>query len=328
MKQMTVLILMLCFLNACEYSKKDSKQTTRPTSLIISETMVDITCQLPDNTVSVLPKKSKKTIVLHTSLLNLWIEAGGKAIARCSGTVNVHSQGRGLPEVGTFSNPNVEKIIALQPDLIISSDVANFRAMIPVLKQNKIPYAYFSYINHYDYIQILELFSALNGTQDNYQKAYDQLNQKVNAIIARCQKYSRPKVLIIFTKTHSVTCELPNSQTGVMVSMLGAHNVIPSKFQHKNKTRIDFSLERIIQLDPDIILLNTMGDVKACRERLKKEFESNAAWSALRAIQNKRFYVLPKKYFLYKPNDKFAEALQYLACLLYPELEESLSIVD
>ena len=322
------MLLLILFVYACELSNNDTQETGRPDSLIVSETVDSITCRLPDYTISTLPKNPKRTIVLLTSLLNLWIEAGGKAIARCSGKTHLRPEVINLPAVGAFSNPNVEKIISLQPDLVISSDVANFRALIPVFQQNKIPYAFFRYINYYDYIQILELFSELNGTQKKFQEAFDRMNQKVNEIITMCQEYAGPRVLIVFTKAHSVTCELPNSQTGIMVSMLGAHNILSSKYQVKNKTRIDFSLERIVQLDPDIILLNTMGDVKACRERLKKEFESNAAWLALKAIQKDQFHVLPKKYFLYKPNDNFPKALKYLACLLYPELSESLSALD
>ncbi len=222
----------------------------------------------------------------------------------------------------------MEKIIALRPDLVIASDLSNFRAITPILEENGIPYAFFSYINHHDYLHILEIFSILNGTQDKYRTNYDRLAQKVDATIACCRSYPRPKVLIVFTTTNSVSCELPGSQTGVMLSMLGAQNVIPSKYYAENKTRIDFSLERIVQLDPDIILLNTMGEVDACRERLKSEFESNAAWSSLRAIQNNRFYVLPKKYFLYKPNEKFHEALAYLASLLYPGFNNPLSAAN
>jgi iron complex transport system substrate-binding protein len=60
-----------------------------------------------------------------------------------------------------------------------------------------------------------------------------------------------------------------------------------------------------------------MGEVDDCRERLRKEYETNAAWSSLRAIRNGRFYVLPKEYFLYRPNDEFPDALRYLAGLLY-----------
>jgi iron complex transport system substrate-binding protein len=251
--------------------------------------------------------------------LDLWFEAGGEVVARCAGRINVPPQALMAPVVGTFNNPNVEKIIAMRPDLVISSDVGNFRAVIPMLKQNRIPYAYFKYVNYHDYIHIMELFSKINATEEKFQAAYRELTHQVNDIVAQCRKFTPPKVLIVFTTSNSVSCELPSSQTGVMLSMLGARNIIPAKYHDQSKTRINFSLERIVAIDPDIILLNTMGEVEGCRMRLKKEFEMNAAWSALRAIQKRRFHVLPKKYFLFKPNDAFPEALRYLAALLYPE---------
>jgi iron complex transport system substrate-binding protein len=287
--------------------------------LIVQETADSITCRLPDGEVSTIPKHPKRTVILLTSLLDLWSEAGGEVVGRCAGKMNVPPEALNAPIVGTFNNPNVEKIIAARPDLVISSDVGNFRAIIPILKQNHIPYAYFSYVNYYDYIHILELFSKLNATEDEFKAAYQKMTGKVNDIVDRCKKYAPPKVLIVFTTSNAVSCELPNSQTGVMLSMLGARNIIPAKYHVKSKTRINFSLERIVELNPDIILLNTMGDVKECRMRLKKEFEMNAAWSALQAIQKGRFYVLPKHYFLFKPNDAFPEALRYLAAILYPE---------
>ena len=312
-------LIMLSFgLAACEKTTPVNNRADAPASLILSETEDTVTCRLPDGNISVLPRRPKRTIVLLTSLLNLWVESGGTAIARCQGDINVPKEALDVPEVGTFNNPNVESIIALQPDLVISSDVANFHAIIPILEQNSIPFAFFRYVNHHDYVHIRALFSKLNGTERQFQTDFDEINQQVKRIVQQCRPYPNPKVLVIFTSSNSVSCELPASQVGVMLSMLGARNIIPASYQTKNATRVDFSLERIVELDPDIILLNTMGEVETCRERLRKEFESNAAWSALRAIQNGQFHVLPKKYFLYKPNNAFPAALHYLAGILYP----------
>ena len=313
-----LVVLLLLFTCGCEKMQKEEEASIHHTSLLVEETDKTLTCRLPDGETSVIPKHPKRTVILLTSLLNLWVEAGGSAIARCSGAINIPPTYEAIPQVGSFSNPNVEKIISLEPDLVISSDVANFRALIPIFKQNNIPFAYFRYINYHDYLHILELFAKVNGTSERYLAAYEEMATKVKSIVDQCKRYPSPKVLTVFTTSNAISCELPSSQTGVMLSMLGAKNIIPSRFHTDSKTRIDFSLERIVELDPDIILLNTMGDVEACRERLKKEFESNAAWSALRAIQTHRFYVLPKVYFLYKPNDRFPEALQYLAELIYP----------
>ena len=317
--RIAAVIMLLFGLAACEKNAPDSQQTDLSVSLILAETADTITCRLPDGEVSVLPKHPRRTIVLLTSLLNLWVESGGAVIARCTGDINVPAEALDAPEVGSFNNPNAEKIIALQPDFVISSDVANFHAIIPILEENRIPYAFFRYVNHHDYVHIRGLFSKINGTEGKFQLDYDQMTRKVNGIIQKCQAYPTPKVLVIFTSSNSVSCELPGSQVGVMLSMLGARNIIPAEGHPKNATRVNFSLERIVELDPDIILLNTMGEVATCRERLKKEFESNAAWSSLRAIRNGRFYVLPKKYFLYKPNNEFPTALHYLAGILYPK---------
>ena len=286
-------------------------------SLIIEETATTVSCRLPDGGAVRLPKQPRRTAILLTSLLDLWVESGGTVAARCHGTINVPPEVLDAPVVGTFSNVNVEKLIALQPDLVIASDVGDFRAVVPILEENRIAYVYLRYINYYDYTNILELFAKLNGTEERFQATRDAMAARVNAISAKYRALSGPKVLIVFATSNSINCELPNSQTGVMLELLGAHNVIPAKYQNDANTRVDFSLERIVQLDPDVVLLNTMGDVDECRTRLEKEFASNAAWRSLRAIREGRFHVLPKHYFLYKANDDFPDALQYLAGLLY-----------
>jgi len=276
-----------------------------------------VTWQSPDGEQLLLTKKPKRVIVLLTSLLNLWYETGGTAIARCNGNINVPKPALGLPTVGTFNTPNVERIIALEPDLIIASNLPAFRAIMPLLAENQIEYAYFNYINFHDYTRILTLFSKLNQTENLVEFRQNEMNRQIKTIQNRYTGQISPKVLVVFSTTNSVSCELSNSQTGVMLEMLGAKNLISFKFHNPGRTRIHFSLERIVSLNPDIILLNTMGDVAQCRGRLEKEFSENQAWAGLDAIRNKKFYVLPKEYFLYKPNADFPNALDYLAKVLY-----------
>ena len=321
-----LILLPLC-LSACD-RQASSRTTESQTSLVIAETSETVSCRLPDGSLSVLPKHPKRTVVLLTSLLDLWVQAGGAVVGRCAGDLRVPDRTRQAEEVGSFNNPNVEKIIALEPDLVISSDVGNFRAIIPLLEQNDIAYAYFNYVNYYDYRHILDLFARINGTRDRVDAALEKMTVEVNRIIRDCAAYTPPRVLVIFTTSNSVSCELPGSQVGVMLSLLGAENVLSDQYRLRDKTRVDFSLERIVQLEPDIILLNTMGGVEECRDRLRKEYETNAAWSTLQAIRNDRFHVLPKEYFLYKPNDEFPEALRYLAELLYLDFQAAVTKED
>ena len=297
--------------------EKGARAAAAAEDRIVQETPETIRWALPDGKQVRLTKGPKRVVVLLTSLLELWYETGGEAMARCTGHLNVPKQALGLPQVGTFNNPNAEKIIALQPDLVISSNLPAFRRLVPILEENGIEYAYFDYVNFHDYSRILTLFSKLNRTEARVSQTLARMGERICAIQESVQGKPRPRVLIVFTTANSVSCELSTSQTGVMLSMLGAENIIPSRFATGHRTRIQFSLERIVSLDPDIILLNTMGDVKDCTDRLKTEFSSNPAWGGLRAIREDQFFVLPKEYFLYKSNAAFPEALAYLADLLY-----------
>ena len=295
------------------------KENYTPCNIIEKQTPEKVFLRLGDGKSVAITKHPERTVVLLTSLLSLWYEVGGQAIARCNGKLSVPEAALPLPEVGTFNHPNVEKIIALKPDLVISSDLAAFRAMIPILEQNHIEYAYFNYINFHDYMELLDIFSAINGTKDRFDALSRNFYSRIDAVIEKCKNEPPPTVIVVFTTPNQVSCELPHTQTGVMLSMLGAKNIIPAHISDRSATRVNFSLEHIVQADPDIILLNTMGEVEECRERLEKEFASNQAWASLRAIREHRFYVLPKELFLYKANARFPEALAYLAAILYPE---------
>jgi iron complex transport system substrate-binding protein len=81
-----------------------------------------------------------------------------------------------------------------------------------------------------------------------------------------------------------------------------------------------FSMEKILEEDPDFIFVQTMGsDMAEIEARLKSDAESNPAWAALTAVESGRYIVLPKDLYLYKPNARYGEAYRGLAEILYPE---------
>lgn len=305
---------------------KASEKSADTAAGLVKESEDAVTWRLNDGKAVSLDKHPERTIVLLTSLLNLWYEAGGRAIGRCEGRINVPPEAEALPVLGKFSSPNLEKIIALEPDLVIGSDLPAFHAITPILEQNGIQYAYFGYDNFHDYLRIFRLFARLNGTESRYQRMRGRIQQNIDEIRETCvppEGDKRPRVLVIFSTPKYLLCERADTQTGVMLSILDAKNAISELSLSTDKSRVNVNLERIVQLNPDIILLNTMGDVDKCRQRLKKEFTRNAAWSAVRAIEQENYHVLPKSLFIYKSNHRFAEALEYLAAILYPKRAEA-----
>ncbi|MFW5901545.1 MAG: hypothetical protein ACOCTS_00745, partial [Thermodesulfobacteriota bacterium] len=108
---------------------KASEKNADTAAGLVKESEEQVTWRLNDGKAVTLDKHPERPIVLLTSLLNLWYEAGGRAIGRCEGRINVPPEAEDIPVLGKLSSPSLEKIIALEPDLVIGSDLPAFHAI-------------------------------------------------------------------------------------------------------------------------------------------------------------------------------------------------------
>ena len=104
------------------------------------------------------------------------------------------------------------------------------------------------------------------------------------------------------------------TQTGAMLADLGVRNLAD-----ENRSLLkDFSLEAVIELDPDFIFVIPMGnDAEAATRSLMEATAANPAWEALSAVQNDRYITLDPTLFLSKPNERWDEAYTVLFDALY-----------
>ncbi|WBW99056.1 ABC transporter substrate-binding protein [Oceanirhabdus sp. W0125-5] len=308
--------------NSVEKKETSSQESFKVPEYIINETEDSITYKDPLGNENTFKKNPERVIVLHSSFIDLWYLAGGEAIARCSGSTNVPEEATDVEQIGSAFSPNLEKIIALKPDLVILSSVTSKQAELKdALKENNIQALYLntSYKPYESFIDTLYLFTRLTDKKEIFDTKIEDIRNNVEAIKDKVKNEEKPKVAILFSSTRSVSTELPTSLTGEIVDMLYGDNIVKGA-QVEGATKVDFSIERIIESDPDIIFITTMGDLEKVNKRIKDDIESNEAWASLRAVKEGRIYYLPKELFTYKPNAKYPEAVQYIAELLYPEV--------
>jgi iron complex transport system substrate-binding protein len=80
----------------------------------------------------------------------------------------------------------------------------------------------------------------------------------------------------------------------------------------------DLSLEAILKADPDYIFAVLQGaDSTDAQATLEATLLANPAWSSLRAVREGRFYTLDHQLYNLKPNDRWGEAYENLAKILY-----------
>jgi iron complex transport system substrate-binding protein len=268
----------------------------------------------------VLPHKPEKIVVLSTSFLEFLYAVDGKAVGRPgSRTGQIPPAAQSVPEIGYVYNVNLEKVISLQPDLVIAFQGIHEK-LIPVLESNHIPVLLIRIKGYQDITDKLKLFSSIAGTTPKGEELARDIEAKVNAIVAKVP--DKPtKVAILHATAKSVTVELDNSITGSIAKQLRLTNIASgSKALESDPDATPYSLEKLVEADPDKIFVVTMGYGPEVENRIKGDVESNPAWAALSAVQNKQVYLLPEELFLLNPGLRYPEAVEHMAKLVYPEV--------
>jgi len=269
----------------------------------------------------VLQHKPEKIVVLAPSFLELLYAVDGKAVGRTSSNSKyaIPEQALGVSEVGLVYNINVEKVVSLQPDLVIAMQGIHDK-LIPMLESNNIPVIVLKYKTYDDVFDKIKLFGDIIGTKEKAQVLTQDMNAKLEKIINKLPG-NNTKIAILHATAKNVSLELENSIAGNTARLLHLQNIAAvSSPINSGSDVIPYSLEKLVENDPDIIFVVTMGGSNEIEKKMQAEVENNPAWSSLRAVQEKKVVFLPADLFLLNPGLRIPEAAQYMARCVYPEI--------
>lgn len=290
---------------------------------VLGESDSSVTFRQASGDVVEVPKRPRRALVTHNSIMDLWYMAGGTSLARVRGSSNVPPEAEDLPILGSIGSLNTELIMELEPDLLIVYDTSDYqREIAAFFKQEGVPTLAIAYDNYDDMRIILDLFTRINGTEELYREKLIPLQTEVQEIIERRPDSPAPSVCILFASTRNVRVETDRTVAGDMLRRLGAENIYKD-VMIEDASRVDLSIEYIMEQDPDMIFVVTMGNLEECRERMEKEVVSSDIWGDLSAVKNGRFQYLDPAISLYRPNREYPEAFRIMAEYLYPEADYS-----
>lgn len=264
----------------------------------------------------------QRVVACMGSFANLWELAGGTLVGASDDAFDSYTvTSPDVAKVGDFSEPNLEAIIALEPDFVILTSGSGGRGgdssqveLKEALDASGIANAYFNVSTFDEYLAMLKTLTDITGREDLYKQNGEDVAAAIENVKAAVPEGEAPTALVLTTFSGGTRVQSGSSQTGAMLAELGVVNLAdenPSLLQ-------DFSLESVIEMDPDFIFVIPMGnDSEAAMKNLTEATEANPAWSTLSAVQNGRYVTLDPQHFLYKPNEKWAESYQILYDNLY-----------
>ncbi|MFZ0483835.1 MAG: cobalamin-binding protein [Desulfobacterales bacterium] len=219
-----------------------------------------------------------------------------------------------LPKVGSYVHLDLEKIVALKPDLCIAIKDGNPRMIAQRIESLKIP-VYAVNPNNLETIMktVLEVGALLNAKDqaDRLVQNMELRIQKVKSLVAKSTH--RPRVFfqigvspIVSVGTHTFIHEL--------IDIAGGTNLAAGAISYPR-----FSRERVLALSPEIIIITSMAR-KALFEKVKAEWEK---WPNMPAVRNRHIYVEDSNFFD-RPTPRLVDGLELLLRLIHPELAEKI----
>lgn len=256
----------------------------------------------------------QRVVALSGSLGEVWLDAGGTLVGTTDDAVKTRRLD--LPEdvaiVGTILEPDLEAVLALEPDFVIlGADVENHAKLAPTLEEMGIPYGLFHEEYFEDYLAMLKQFTDLTGREDLYRQNGLAVRSEIEQRLADGPDLSGKSVLLLRAYSSGVKAKGADTLAGVMLADFGLENVL----DRYDSLLEDLSMEEILRIDPDYIMVTTMGGTQAALDNLEQQLCSDPAWGSLTAVKEGRFHILPKDLFHYKPNARWAEAYAHLAGL-------------
>ncbi len=266
----------------------------------------------------------QRVVACMGSFANAWELAGGTLVGVSDDALQAAGWTIASPDVATvgdFASVNLEAIIVLDPDFVIMTSGTGGRGgdssqadLRDALVGSGIPVAYFQVTTFDDYLRLMRTFTDITGREDLYEQNAAAVEQAIDDIVAQVPAENPPTALVLTTFSGGTRVQAPETQTGAMLADLGVNNLAG-----ENRSLLkDFSLEAVIEMDPDFIFVIPMGDdAEAAMRNLEEATAANPAWSSLSAVQNGRYITLDPTLYLSKPNARWSDAYQGLFDSLY-----------
>ena len=217
-----------------------------------------------------------------------------------------------LPKVGSYVHLDLEKIVALRPDLCIAIKDGNPKVVIDRLEALGIAvYA----VDPRDLDTVMETIQQIGnllGAKERAVELVGSMRSRINRVAERvATATARPRVFfqigispIVSVGTETFIHEL--------IELAGGQNVAAGDIAYPR-----FSREQVLSLSPEVFIITSMAR-DAIFEKVKADW---SRWPNMPAVRDQRLHLVDSNVFD-RPSPRLVEALELLVRLIHPELFE------
>ena len=259
----------------------------------------------------VCPANPMRVVSLAPSITEIVFALGREDILVGATIYSDHPEAaKAVPRVGSYIHLDLEKIVALKPDLCIAVKDGNPKETAQRLENLGIPV--FA-VNPVDLSTVMAAVTHIGkalGAEEQAAAIVHDMNTRIKKLEERIAHVThRPRVFFQIGISPIVSCGRDTFIHG-LIQRAGGNNLADKSLSYPR-----FTMEQVIILDPEVIIITSMAR-QGIFEQVKKEWES---WPGISAVRNGRVYVLDSD-ILDRPSPRMAAGLEQLARQIHPEV--------
>jgi iron complex transport system substrate-binding protein len=256
-----------------------------------------------------IQKRPEKIVSLAPSHTEILFSLGlGDRIVGVTSFCDYPEEAKTKEDMGSFKDINLEKIIELEPDLVIQygqgEEESNSR-----LKEAGITILSYEPENIEQVIELINTLGKVTDTASEAEKVTKDMIDRRDSIVKKVQ--GAEKVKVFYEIWHDpLMAAGPGSFMDELMTLAGGDNIA----KDAEGEYPQFDIEQLIERDPEVYM--SSNDME---EKTIESIKSRPGYENISAIKNDRVYLLEPN-IVSRPGPRIIDALEIVAKSIHPEL--------
>ena len=258
-----------------------------------------------------VPENPTRVIALAPSITEIIYGLNqGKRLVGATQYSTHPPEAESLPRIGSYIRLDIEKIVALKPDLCLAIKDGNPKHIVDKIVSLGIPVYV---INPRNLQQIMDTITRLGSLLDAEQTAVElvaDMEKRIGQVRTQVEK-SRNKPRVFFQIDAEPLFSAGNDTfIHELIEMAGGINTAAGEDSYPR-----YSWEDILVLQPEIVVISSMAGGLSPEYLIK----SWRKWNQLSAVNNNQVFVVDAELFD-RPTPRLVDGLEVIAAIIHPEL--------
>lgn len=258
-----------------------------------------------------------KKIITDSAILSRFFDALDiDLVGVPNSSTKIPERYKDVERIGKAGIPDLEKVKALGTDLVVAT-LFSKPTIKPKYDMLNIPSFYIDVETYGESKEAVEILGKAFDREEKAQEILKEWERREKILQEKVENRKGKKMAIIYGNGESFFMTGKEHFLEELIEKIGCENVVTSLDKKATeKKSVPFSLEQLVLLNPDVILIMPNSKTKN-GEVFKESFKTNSIWQLITAYKNQAIHIIDPTLFRMSAGVNSIDALEELYRYVY-----------